>query len=82
MNISKERPISLMQCDARVVCLSVYPPPAQAQNAKVEGLKLQQQSPGTAPVPAPPTDSGSVQLLQQQLLEQQKEIEALKAAAK
>jgi len=53
-----------------------------AQNAKVEGLKLQQQSPGTAPVPAPPTDSGSVQLLQQQLLEQQKEIEALKAAAK
>merc|ERR1712113_233414 len=50
-----------------------------AQNAKVDSLKAQQAAGGAL---TPSTESGSVQLLQQQLIEQQKQIEALKAAAK
>merc|ERR1711920_991552 len=51
-----------------------------AQNAEVDSLKAQRAAGGAAPTPS--TETGSVQLLQQQLIEQQKQIEALKAAAK
>jgi len=52
-----------------------------AQNAKVEGLRAQQQQqPATAQQPVAQNDNGAMSLLQQQLLEQQKQIELLKAS--
>mmetsp|Transcript_15278 Transcript_15278/g.48462 ORF Transcript_15278/g.48462 Transcript_15278/m.48462 type:complete len:238 (+) Transcript_15278:14-727(+) len=50
-----------------------------AQSAKVDGLKAQQLQAGGS-VPAPQADLTAVNLLQQQLLQQQKEIELLKAS--
>ena len=52
-----------------------------AQRAKVESMRVQQEGGGAA-APTPqvaPGESDAVRLLQQQLLEQQKEIQALKA---
>lgn len=55
----------------------------EAQRAKVDGLRAQQEGSGApAPQVAAPADSETVRLLQQQLLEQQKEIEALRVQGK
>ena len=51
-----------------------------AQNAKVEGLKAQQAGGGSVSSVAPQVAPGESEAMMKLLMEQQKEIEALKAA--